>query len=113
MIVDSSAVVAVLLREPGYEPILEQLALETREAAFLAVPSRDEIVYLDKVQADLQLQTAAIQPLKEMAARAESERDEARQAATELTRQVQTLERKLKEASSFLSGWKEELNDAA
>jgi DNA-binding IclR family transcriptional regulator len=37
-------------------PILEQLASETREAAFLAVPSRDEIVYLDKVQTDLQLQ---------------------------------------------------------
>ena len=26
MIVDSSAVVAILLREPGYEPLLEQLA---------------------------------------------------------------------------------------
>jgi IclR family acetate operon transcriptional repressor len=37
-------------------PILEQLASETREAAFLAVPSRDEIVYLEKVQTDLQLQ---------------------------------------------------------
>ena len=37
-------------------PILEQLASETRETAFLAVPSRDEIVYLDKVQTDLQLQ---------------------------------------------------------
>jgi len=37
-------------------PILEQLASDTREAAFLAVPSRDEIVYLDKVQTDLQLQ---------------------------------------------------------
>jgi IclR family acetate operon transcriptional repressor len=37
-------------------PILEELASETREAAFLAVPSRDEIVYLDKVQTDLQLQ---------------------------------------------------------
>jgi IclR family acetate operon transcriptional repressor len=37
-------------------PVLEQLASETRETAFLAVPSRDEIVYLDKVQTDLQLQ---------------------------------------------------------
>ena len=37
-------------------PILEELASETREAAFLAVPSRDEVVYLDKVQTDLQLQ---------------------------------------------------------
>lgn len=37
-------------------PILEQLASDTRETAFLAVPSRDEIVYLDKVQTDMQLQ---------------------------------------------------------
>jgi len=37
-------------------PVLEQLASETRETTFLAVPSRDEIVYLDKVQTDLQLQ---------------------------------------------------------
>jgi len=37
-------------------PVLEQLASETRETTFLAVPSRDEIVYLDKVQTDMQLQ---------------------------------------------------------
>lgn len=37
-------------------PYLEQLAAETRETVFLAVPSRGEIVYLDKVQIDLQLQ---------------------------------------------------------
>jgi len=37
-------------------PFLEQLASETRETIFLAVPSRDEIVYLDKVQTDMQLQ---------------------------------------------------------
>ncbi|MGH2549939.1 MAG: IclR family transcriptional regulator, partial [Thermomicrobiales bacterium] len=37
-------------------PYLEQLAAETRETVFLAVPSRGEIVYLDKVQTDLQLQ---------------------------------------------------------
>lgn len=40
-------------------PLLEQLASDTRETAFLAVPSRDEIVYLDKVQTDLQLQLNA------------------------------------------------------
>lgn len=37
-------------------PFLERLASDTRETVFLAVPSRDEIVYLDKVQTDLQLQ---------------------------------------------------------
>jgi DNA-binding IclR family transcriptional regulator len=40
-------------------PVLEQLASDTRETVFLAVPSRDEIVYLDKVQTDLQLQLNA------------------------------------------------------
>ena len=39
--------------------VLEELASETRETSFLAVPSRDEIVYLDKVQTDLQLQLNA------------------------------------------------------
>lgn len=37
-------------------PLLEQLAAETRETAFLAVPSQDSIVYLDKVQSDQQMQ---------------------------------------------------------
>jgi IclR family acetate operon transcriptional repressor len=37
-------------------PMLEQLASETRETTFLAVPSQNEIVYLDKVQTDMQLQ---------------------------------------------------------
>jgi ribonuclease VapC len=33
VIVDSSAIVAVLLRQPGYEPVLEQLARATAPAA--------------------------------------------------------------------------------
>jgi len=70
-------------------------------------------VKLDGVVAESQLQLASIQPLKEMLARTETERDEARQSTAELTRQVQSLERKLKEASSFLSGWKDKLGDAA
>jgi DNA-binding IclR family transcriptional regulator len=37
-------------------PVLEQVASDTRETTFLAVPSGDEIVYLDKVQTDMQLQ---------------------------------------------------------
>ncbi len=37
-------------------PYLEQLAAETGETVFLAVPSRGEVVYLDKVQTDLQVQ---------------------------------------------------------
>lgn len=37
-------------------PFLEQLAAESGETVFLAVPSRGEVVYLDKVQTDLQVQ---------------------------------------------------------
>ena len=49
---------------------------------------------------------AAIEPFKTLLARTEKERDEARQAATEGSRQVQNLEKKLTEASSFLNGWR-------
>jgi hypothetical protein len=49
---------------------------------------------------------AAIEPLKSLLARAESERDEARQDASESGRKLQSLEKKLNEASSFLNGWR-------
>jgi len=90
--------------------------LKEQEQLFLSKSRQQEQqwqVKLDGVLAELQIQTAAIQPSKEMLARTENERDEARQSATDLARQVQTLERKLKEASSFLSGWKDKLGDAA
>ncbi len=47
-----------------------------------------------------------VEPLKAQIARFEKERDEARQTAADSTRQVQHLEKKLMEASSFLSGWR-------
>jgi DNA-binding IclR family transcriptional regulator len=37
-------------------PYLERVALETRETAFFAIPSGEEIVYLDMVQTDMQVQ---------------------------------------------------------
>jgi hypothetical protein len=49
---------------------------------------------------------AAMEPLKTQLARAEKERDEARENATDNARHVQTLEKKLTEASSFLSTWR-------
>ena len=49
---------------------------------------------------------AAIEPFKTLLARAEKERDEAKQTAFESSRQVQSLEKKLTEASSFLNGWR-------
>jgi len=50
--------------------------------------------------------SAAVEPFKILLARAEKERDEAKQSATEATRHVQHLEEKLTEASSFLSAWR-------
>jgi hypothetical protein len=49
---------------------------------------------------------AAMEPLKAQLARAEKERDEARQSAFESARQAQNLEKQLNEASSFLNGWR-------
>jgi hypothetical protein len=49
---------------------------------------------------------AAIEPFKILLTRVERERDEAKQTASETTRQVQNLEKKLTEASSFLNGWR-------
>ena len=49
---------------------------------------------------------AAIEPLKALLARTEKERDDAKQSAFETERQVQSLEKKLNEASSFLNGWR-------
>jgi hypothetical protein len=63
-------------------------------------------VKLDGVLAELQSQTASIEPFKEQLARAEKERDEARQVAAESSRHVETMEKKFAEASSFLTGWK-------
>ncbi len=45
------------LRLPALvRPFLEQVAADTRETAFFAVPSGDEIVYLDMVRTDMQVQ---------------------------------------------------------
>jgi hypothetical protein len=49
---------------------------------------------------------AAVEPIRALLARTEKERDEARQVATESGRQVQGLEKKLNEASSFLNTWR-------
>ena len=49
---------------------------------------------------------AAVEPFKALLVRTEKERDEARQSATEVARQVQNLEKKLTEASTFLSTWR-------
>lgn len=48
----------------------------------------------------------AVEPLKALLSRAEKDRDEAKQAAIEAANQVQTLEKRLNEASSFLNTWR-------
>jgi hypothetical protein len=48
----------------------------------------------------------ALEPLKVQLARAEEERDQARQSASENIRQLHNLEKKLNEASTFLNGWR-------
>ncbi len=55
-----------------------------------------------EAESEVKLRTA-IEPLKAQLARAEKERDEAKRSATEGTRQVQSLEKRLTEASSFLN----------
>jgi hypothetical protein len=49
---------------------------------------------------------AAVEPVKDLLVRTERERDEARQSVAEGARQVQDLEKKLTEASSFLKPWR-------
>jgi hypothetical protein len=49
---------------------------------------------------------AAIEPFRAQLARIEKERDEAKQSAFEGLRQVESLEKKLTEASTFLNGWR-------
>lgn len=48
----------------------------------------------------------AIEPFKTQLAHIEKERDEAKQSAFETARKAQSLEKKLTEASTFLSGWR-------
>ena len=57
-------------------------------------------------QKELETISATIEPLKAELACAEKERDEAKLSASIALSQVQVLETKLTEASSFLTGWK-------
>jgi hypothetical protein len=90
------------------ETRLAQEAQQKDELFLAKSRQRDEQwqVKLDGVLAELRTQTAAIEPFKAQVARAEQERDEAKHAAAEGYRQVQSLEKKLTEASTFLNGWR-------
>ena len=55
---------------------------------------------------ELEIMRGNVEPFEALLARTEKERDEARKSAEENARQAQDLEKKLTEASSFLSSWK-------
>ncbi len=55
---------------------------------------------------ELELVRSSVESLKANVARVEQERDDTRRSASESVRHVQDLEKKLMEASSFLTGWK-------
>ncbi|HTD68183.1 MAG TPA: hypothetical protein VK846_16785 [Candidatus Limnocylindria bacterium] len=57
-------------------------------------------------ETELEITRGHIEPIKALLARAEKDRDEAVQSASESIRQAQDMEKKLTEASSLLTGWK-------
>jgi hypothetical protein len=64
-------------------------------------------------ETELEIMRSNIEPFQALLGRTEKERDEARVAAAESARQMQDLEKKLMEASSFLTGWKNGKNSVA
>jgi len=62
---------------------------------------------------ELETMRRNIEPLNALLVRTEKERDEARQSASEGVRHVQDLEKKLMDASSLLTGWKNGKNSVA
>ncbi len=85
------------------QELLGQLHTQA-EASQLAVQEREK---------QLELLRRNLEPLKALLARTEKERDEARHSATEGIRHVQDMEKKLSEASSLLTGWKNGKSSAA
>jgi hypothetical protein len=90
---------AVQAKAKQREQELEAQLTAQAESRFNVAQARWKKESEDKVM-------AAIEPLTGLLARAEKERDEARQASLEGTRQLQSLEKKLTEASLFLTPWR-------
>ena len=57
-------------------------------------------------ESELEVMRRNLEPLNDLVARTEQERDEALESAIENAHKVEEMEKKLAEASSFLSGWK-------
>jgi chromosome segregation ATPase len=80
--------------------------LQEKEQLFQAKSRQQEEewrVKYDGVVAELQLQAAQIEPYKNRLARAENEREEVKLSLADSSRQVQNLEKKLQEATSFFN----------
>jgi hypothetical protein len=88
---------------------MELAEAKQREQALVAkLAAQAEAHELGKKEWETELETTRgdIEPFKVLLARTEKERDEAKQSASGAVSQVQALEKKLTEASSFLNSWK-------
>lgn len=80
--------------------------LQEKEQLFQAKSRQQEEewrVKYDGAVAELQLQAAQIEPYKQRLSRAENEREEAKLSLADSARQVQNLEKKLQEVTSFFN----------
>ncbi len=86
-----------------------QARAKQREQELLAqlnAQSQANQLAVQEAKAELETMRRNIEPFNALLARTEKERDEARRTASEGVRHVQDLEKKLMEASSLLTGWK-------
>jgi hypothetical protein len=86
---------------------------EREFAAQLAAQAEAHQIAAQEWKTELEIMRGNIEPYQALLARTEKERDEARKSADETALQAQELEKKLSEASSFLSGWKNGKNPVA
>jgi hypothetical protein len=86
---------------------------EREFSAQLAAQAEAHQIAAQEWKTELEIMRGNIEPFQVLLARTEKERDEARKSAEETARQAQELEKKLSEASSFLSGWKNGKNPVA
>jgi len=100
-----------LRREMQQKEEAAQARAKQRELDLIAEMSAQAEIREASIRAEWDTQflmksRVAIEPLKEQLARVEKERDDARQSAEEVSREMQSLEKKLTDASSFLNGWR-------
>jgi hypothetical protein len=90
-----------LLEEMQQKEQATQARIRQRELELTA-----QVIAETEAEADAKMR-AALEPFRAQLLRTEKERDEARQSAFEASRQLENLEKKLTEASSFLNTWRD------